>query len=132
MYRKIAVVAVVSALAGCAYQPSKHTPLVMSPSANFDRDLQECRRIGDEAGKRYWDEAVGVEVGSAIGGMVVGAALGSTINSDYALAGAAAGGVAGSASAGSPTTQAVAKTSRVIDRCMINKGHKVISDLGSN
>jgi outer membrane lipoprotein SlyB len=124
------------AISGCATQPlSEYTPVVdpaKTKPQKFEADLTDCRAIALKVEADY-KERQKQEMGTQIiVGLIVGAALGAAIgDSDYALAGAAYGAAAGAATPGDYTHDLVKYgPRRVVDRCMTERGHAILNDIG--
>ena len=119
-------------LSGCVQTLEDYRPVV-DPSAKnsnrYDRDLNACYSVAKQAEaayqKRQQEEMGANLIAGVLAGALVGAAIG---NSDTAAAGALYGGAAGAAS--TDTELASGGPRRIIDRCMADRGHKILSDLG--
>lgn len=104
--------------------PSKSSP------AKFEKDLVACRNIGLAAEADYKKRQEAEMGQKLIAGLIMGAIVGAAVgdSGNYAAAGAAYGGAAGVASTDTELAQGGPR--RIIDRCMTERGHGVLSDLG--
>jgi outer membrane lipoprotein SlyB len=119
-------------LLGACAQTRDYAPTVdtrasnPAATANYDRDLQECKDLATQAaGNTATEAAIGAGVGGAIGagtGAIVGAVADKNVGT-AAMIGAAAGGVAGAAKQGFESDSKYKKTFR---DCMRSRGHNVI------
>ena len=127
-------VSLVVSLAGCVQEPlSQYRPIVdpaKSSPAKFERDLAACRNVGLSAEavykKRQQEEMGRNMMAGILVGAIAGAAIGDT--SGYAASGAAYG--AGAGMAATDTELAQGGPRRIIDRCMADRGHVVLNDIG--
>ncbi|MBC6442119.1 MAG: glycine zipper family protein [Rhodobacteraceae bacterium] len=142
---KIAVVVTATALAACGVQEplTNYQPVVDMQGVNpvkYQADLQACNNIGLQVESRY-NERARQEANAALGNMLIGAAVGAAIGSavgdggryqgEWTRAGAVGGAAAGLDSLDEYTRERVKYgPRRVIDRCMHNRGYKVLNDLG--
>jgi len=121
-------------LLGCAEQPLTEYRPVIDPAASkpakFERDLAECRTIALAAEAKYKERAEQEMGQRLLVGLLVGAAVGAAVgdNSNWAASGAAYGAASGAASV--DTELAVGGPRRIVDRCLAERGHKVLSDPG--
>ena len=122
------------ALSACTTQTLDEYRPVTDPAARtaarYDADLAACRQIAAAAEADYrqrQDEQMGANI---VAGLLVGALLGAAVgdSGDWAAYGAAHGAVAGAASTDTELAQGGPR--RIIDRCMSERGHAVLSDLG--
>jgi uncharacterized protein YcfJ len=129
-----------SALVACAPPNlADYRPIVDPSTANmpkFESDLVQCRSIAVEARTNYERQAseqamTGLLVG-AVTGAVVGSAVGSgsSYRGELTAYGAASGAAAGAASSANSQELARFGPNRIIDRCMVNRGHVLLNDLG--
>lgn len=132
--KKILLVAAFSMPLAACVQPLEEYRPVTDPSAktarNYEADLQACYAVAKQAEADY-KQRQQKEMGQRVmAGLIVGAIAGAAIgdNSNWAAAGAAQGAAAGAAS--TDTELAVGGPRRIIDRCMTERGHVVLSDLG--
>ena len=126
--------------AGCS-PPSLATyePVVdpySTDMAAFQPDLVQCRGIASEVKTKYEKQAsqqaaTNLLVGAASGALV-GAAVGTgSANQGNLIANGAAAGAAGGAAAGSEYANLVRYgPNRIVDRCMTNRGYKLLNDIG--
>jgi len=121
-------------LGACVSEPLTEYRPVVDPSksspARFEQDLAACRSIALQAEaeyKRRQDEQMGQNI---MAGLIVGAIAGAAIgdSGNYAAAGAAYG--AGAGMAATDTELAYGGPRRIVDRCMADRGHVILSDLG--
>lgn len=133
MKRFIALPLVLS-LAACVQEPlSEYRPVVdpaKSNPAKFERDLAACRNVGLSAEAAYKKRQEQEMAQNMMAGILVGAIAGAAIgdSSNYAAAGAAYG--AGAGVAATDTELAQGGPRRIIDRCMADRGHTILNDLG--
>ena len=141
MYVKFKVLAVSSILlSACATESLvDYSPIVdpkMINQKKFDKDIIECRSIALQVEadyrKRQNEQAMSNMLAGALAGALTGAVVGS--GSDYQSELATYGAVSGMA-AGAATndyTRDIVKYGprRVIDRCMTNRGHALLNDVG--
>ncbi|WP_278922718.1 glycine zipper family protein [Pseudophaeobacter profundi] len=125
---------------GCA-PPSLATyePVVdpySTDMAAFQPDLVQCRGIASAAKAKYEKQAsqqaaTNLMVG-AVSGALVGAAVGTgSANQGNLIATGAAAGAAGGATAGSEYATLVKYgPNRIVDRCLTNRGYKLLNDIG--
>ena len=113
------------------YQPVTD-PKFTDPT-KFQSDVTECREIAfklqKEYQKRRTDETLAAIVNIA-SGAVVGGAIGNAIGGTGSWT--TAGAATGAAVSGIDHTHDLVKYGprRVVDRCMSNRGHKILSDPG--
>lgn len=120
-------------LAACEQQTlAEYRPVVdpaKSTAAKFEQDLTQCRAVAMQAEANYKKQQNDQLGANLVAGVLVGALLGAAVgNSDTAAAGAGYGAVAGAA--GTDFEQAHGGPRRIIDRCMADRGHTILSDLG--
>jgi len=101
-----------------------------SASRRYESDLQACYSIAKKAEAEYQARQEKEMGQKMMAGILIGAIAGAAIgdNSNWAAAGAAQGAAAGMAA--TDTELAVGGPRRIIDRCMTQRGHIVLSDLG--
>lgn len=141
----------IAALAGCATESTKinlasYAPVVDVKGQGYDMmtynvDLDECRMLGmrvqatyeAQREKEIKDAQANAFIG-ALAGAVIGSAIGS--NNDYhtgrsattgAIYGAAIGGAAGADKIDYSHTIAKFGPTAVVDRCMADRGYKILS-----
>lgn len=131
--KKFAIATCLLGLAGCVQPLEEYRPVVdpaRSNPAKFESDLTACRSVAKQAEadyqKRQQDEMGKNIMAGLIVGAIVGAAVGDSSNA--AGYGAAYGATAGVAA--TDTELAVGGPRRIIDRCMADRGHKILNDLG--
>lgn len=128
-------------LAACAQvEPlSEYRPVVDPARTNkvrFDRDLEACRTVALQVEadyKKRQQEQLGANL---MTGLLVGAITGAVVGSgsnyqgEMAAYGAASGMAAGAAA--NDYTQDLVKFGprRIVDRCMAERGHKILNDIG--
>ncbi|TGD60478.1 glycine zipper family protein [Tabrizicola sp. WMC-M-20] len=124
----------VVSLAACVQEPlTDYRPVVdpaKSSPAKFERDLAACRNVGLSAEAAYKKRQEQEMAQNMVAGILVGAIAGAAIgdSSSYAAAGAAYG--AGAGLAATDTELAQGGPRRIIDRCMANRGHTILNDIG--
>lgn len=134
--KRIAFTCAAMALTLAACAPSATLPTytpVVDPgapgAARFQSDLTQCRAVAQQAEQKYLDEQNAQMGANIVGGILVGALLGAAVgNSDTAGWGAGYGAASGLAA--TDFEQAHGGPRRIIDRCMTQRGHAVLSDLG--
>lgn len=125
------------ALAGCAPpQPlTDYRPVVdpaRSNQARYESDLDACLAIATQVEADY-QRRQNEELGrNLVIGLLVGAVAGAAIggNSDWAAYGAASGAAAGAGASEYSNDLVTYGPRRVVDRCMEDRGHRVLNDLG--
>lgn len=137
MRKSLVVVLLISGCTG-AQMLSDYRPAidpVNTDVAKFEADLPECRSIASAQYDKYMREARENMVAQGLLGALTGAMVGAVAGSAYgrtgygARTGAALGSVYGvSKSLWEADPRAASR--RVVDRCLIQRGHTVISDLG--
>lgn len=121
-------------LVGCVQEPLTEYRPVVDPSksspAKFERDLSACRNVGLSAEAAYKKRQDQQMAQNMVAGILVGAIAGAAIgdSSNYAAAGAAYG--AGAGVAATDTELAQGGPRRIIDRCMADRGHTILNDIG--
>lgn len=123
----------ISALAGCVQEPlTEYRPVVdpaKSSPAKFERDLAACRNVGLSAEAAYKQRQEKEMAQKMMAGILLGAIAGAAVgDSSTAAAGAAYG--AGAGAAATDTELAQGGPRRIIDRCMADRGHTVLNDIG--
>ena len=105
---------------------------VVDPSrtsqAKFDGDLAACKSIATAAEADYAKRQQAEMGANLIAGLILGAAIGSAYGNEYIGQGAAWGAASGAAN--TDTELAHGGPRRIIDRCMSERGHVVLSDSG--
>lgn len=122
-------------VAACVTEPlADYRPVVdpaRSNSAKFEKDLVACRnlalKVEADYKKRQGDEMMTNMVVGALLGAAVGAAVG---NSDTAAYGAAAGAAGGAAAGDYDQDLVKFGPRRIVDRCMADRGHSILNDIG--
>jgi uncharacterized protein YcfJ len=127
-------------LAACAPPNLADYRPVVDPSTTnmpkFESDLVQCRSIAVEARANYERQASAQAMNNLLVGAVAGAAVGSAVGAgstyrgELTAYGAASGAAAGAASSASAQELARFGPNRIIDRCMANRGHVLLNDLG--
>ena len=129
------------AVVGCVpVEPlSEYRPVVDPARTNkvrFERDLEACRVVALQVEadyKKRQQEQMGANI---MAGLLVGAIAGAVVGSgsnyqgEMAAYGAATGMAAGAAT--NDYTQDLVKFGprRIVDRCMNDRGHKILNDIG--
>ncbi len=132
MRKSIALTSLI-ALTACVQPLTEYRPIVdpaKSKPEKFEKDLAACKAIGLQAEADYkakQDKEMGANI---MAGLIVGAIAGAAIgdSSDWAAYGAASGAASGAAA--TDTELAVGGPRRIIDRCMTDRGHVILSDIG--
>lgn len=99
-------------------------------AARYESDLTACRSIAKKAEADYLQRQQEQMGANLMAGLLLGAIAGAAIgdSGDWAAYGAAQGMAAGAAA--TDTELAAGGPRRIIDRCMVQRGHAVLSDLG--
>ena len=121
-------------LSGCVEPLAEYRPVVdpsMSSPAKFEKDLAACRAVATQAETEYKARQEKEMGQNLLAGLLVGAVAGAAVggNSDWAATGAAYGAASGVAA--TDTELAVGGPRRIIDRCMTQRGHAILNDLGA-
>lgn len=140
---KIVLIAVVASAVLAACQPvdqlADYRPVVdpgRTDAAKFESDLTACRNIATQVEKQYKDQQAKEVIGGLIAGAIVGAATGAALGHNsgnqgtYVRTGVAAGAIGGAASGDTDYDLVKFGPRRVVDRCMAERGHAILSDLG--
>ncbi|MFB9148715.1 glycine zipper family protein [Roseovarius ramblicola] len=133
MITKLFIPVAILSLSACAAQPvsmQDYRP-VIDPArvdqASFEKDLPECRKIGEEVYQKAYEQYQNEVVASILLGAAVGAAGGAMIDGDYAGAGA----VGGATGAAAGTVYRAGDLQRgpkaIVDRCLSNRGHEILA-----
>jgi len=131
------ILVIATTLVGCAeLEPlTEYRPVVDTKRTNmvrFEKDLNECRdvalRVEADYKKRQGEQLAQNLITGILIGVIAGAAIGD--NSQSIAAGAAIGGVAGAAANDYTYDLVKYGPRRVVDRCMADRGHKVLNDIG--
>ncbi len=122
--RRVASLALILILAGCAqsYQPVVDTKGV--DNAKYQQDLLECRQYAEQvspAGEAATTGVLGAAGGAALGA-IVGAFSGSA--GTGAAIGAATGGAVG---AGAGGVSGISEQKRIINNCLRGRGYNVLN-----
>lgn len=121
-------------LAGCA-QPGleAYRPVVdpwRSNAMAYETDLAHCRSIAQQAQAGY-QQRQQAELGrNLMTGLLVGAVTGAVIGDTSRAAGAGAAWGAAAGAAGTDYELAQGGPRRILDRCMSDRGHRILSDMG--
>lgn len=137
MKSAVPIAIVATLLSACAApQPlTEYRPIVdmgRSDPAQYETDLDACVAIASQAEAEY-QRRQSEEMGrNLMIGLLVGAATGAAIggNSNWAGYGAASGAAAGMNSGDYTHDLVTYGPRRIIDRCMTDRGHRVLNDLG--
>lgn len=129
--RQIALAALLLTTA-CVAPLESYRP-VTDPSAkaakHYDKDLQACYAVAKAAEAEYQQRQQTEMTQNMMAGILIGAVAGAIVgDSDTAAYGAAYGATAGAAA--TDTELAVGGPRRIVDRCMTDRGHVILSDLG--
>lgn len=133
--KRILLVVSFIALSACEPPPTlaEYRPVVdpaRTNSAKFERDLAACRSVAQQAEAEYKVRQQKEMGANLMAGILVGAIAGAAIgdSSNWAAYGAASGAAAGVAA--TDTELAHGGPRRIVDRCMTERGHRVLNDLG--
>ncbi len=135
----VSAIAVTLGVAGCGYQPSlsDYRPVVDSYTtdmAAYETDRGQCVSVALQAQAEYERQQREKRESNMTIGLIVGAIAGAAIGSASGDAGdgAIVGGTMGALEGGLAETEYDPVTSprKIVDRCMKNRGYKILSDLG--
>ena len=129
------------AMTGCAeLEPlTEYRPVVDKERTNmtrFESDLEACRRVAVKVEADYrqrQQEQMGANI---MAGLLVGAVTGAVVGSgssyqgELAAYGAASGMAAGAAANDYSYDLVTYGPRRVVDRCMAERGHTILNDIG--
>lgn len=129
------------AVAGCAeLEPlTEYRPVVDAERTNmprFERDLEACRAVAVQVEADYrqrQQEQMGANI---MAGLLVGAITGAVVGggTDYqgelAAYGAASGMAAGASANDYSYDLVTYGPRRIVDRCMAERGHAILNDIG--
>ena len=129
------------AITGCAeLEPlTEYRPVVDPERTNmprFERDLEACRAVAVQVEADYrkrQQEQMGANI---MAGLLIGAATGAIVGSgssyqgELAAYGAASGMAAGAAANDYSHDLVTYGPRRVVDRCMAERGHTILNDIG--
>lgn len=141
MLKHLLCLTAIVALAACEapQQLSDYRPVVdpaKSSPAKFENDLTACRNIAIQVEADYKERQQKEMVSGLIAGALIGAATGaiagggSSHKSDYILAGTAVGAAGGAASGDHTYDLVKYGPRRIVDRCMAERGHAILNDIG--
>lgn len=141
MLKPILALLVATTVAACEapQQLTDYRPVVdpaKSDPGKFENDLVACRNIAvqveAEYKKRQQQEAVAGLIAGALVGAATGAIAGggSSHKSDYILTGTAIGAAGGAASGDHTFYLVKYGPRRIVDRCMADRGHTILNDIG--
>ena len=138
--KKLFLLLSVAGLSSCGVEPLvEYTPITDPYKTNmtaFNKDLIECRSIAltveADYQKRQQEQALQNALAGALAGALTGAIVGSgsDYRSELTAYGAAAGASAGMANTDYTHDLVKYGPRRVVDRCMINRGHELLNDAG--
>jgi len=138
----IGVTTICLSLSACApvEQLQDYKPTIDVKNTNiskFESDLIDCRAIATQKEAEYKKEYNEKVAANIITGILVGAVVGNVAGNSYGSnksgfinAGIAAGAAGGIAETSEEAELATYGPKRIVDRCLISRGHPVISDLG--
>lgn len=141
MKKIIAGLVIVSGLSACGTQEhiSDYRPIVDPDRVNakkFERDLSKCQLIAIQVEADYRERQQAEAWSNLAAGLIVGAAAGAIVGNgtdyknDMVKYGALSGAAAGLASGDYTADFVKFGPRRVVDRCMLDKGHNLLNDLG--
>ena len=134
MFNKTILLTASALLFSACVAPLEEYRPVTDPAAKnagrYEKDLAACYQVAKSAEAAYQKRQQEEMGANLMAGLLVGAVAGAAIgdSSDWAAYGAASGAAAGMSA--TDTELAVGGPRRIIDRCMTERGHKVLSDLG--
>ena len=131
---RTAIISLGLAVSACAQPLEEYRPVVdpaSSDRAAYEADLPECLAIADGLQREYRARASGEMWANIIVGALAGAALGGALDGASVGQGASVGATAGIL-ADTPHGPDMVQYGprRVVDRCMIERGHRVLNDPG--
>lgn len=128
----IATVIALLSVSACATAPvlDEYSSVADAAGPAYQRDLAACRAIATAAEAEYRRKENAELGANLIAGILVGAVAGQAVggNGDWTAYGAANGAAAGIAA--TDTELARGGPRRIIDRCLIGRGHRILSDIG--
>lgn len=137
MLHRITLVSAALVLSACVQvEPLAEYRPVVDPGrtngAKFESDLQACRSIATRVEADYKKRQEEQMAANIMAGLLVGAIAGAAIgdSSDYIAAGAAYGAVAGAATNDYGYDLVKYGPRRIVDRCMAERGHVILNDIG--
>lgn len=141
IYKTKFLIITVLTLSACASTDTlvDYSPIVDKQQIDikkFEKDLVSCKGLALDVQadyrKRQNEQAMNNMLAGAVAGALTGAIVGSgtSYQSDLTAYGAAAGAAAGAGT--NDYTHDLVKFGprRVIDRCMVNRGHTLLNDIG--
>jgi uncharacterized protein YcfJ len=132
----ISVICSVLALTACVSTDPlvEYRPVVdynTTNSKRFEKDLVECRNIALSAETDYRKRQEEQMVANMFTGALVGAVIGASVgDSDYAAMGAVYGAASGASTNDYSYDLVKYGPRRIVDRCMNNRGHQILNDIG--
>ena len=130
---KLNLIFAIPLLAACAQPLTDYRPVVdpaQTDAAKYEADRTACLAIAESVQKEYRRRATEQAFANALAGALLGAAVGASVDGVSAGDGAVYGSIAGPA-AGSDYGNLVRQgPRRVVDRCMNNRGHRILADIG--
>jgi outer membrane lipoprotein SlyB len=132
---KLALTAAVLSACVQAEPITEYRPVVdpgRTNAAKFEKDLQACRAIAVRVEADYKKRQEEQMAANMMAGLLVGAIAGAAIgdSGDYIAAGAAYGAAAGAATNDYGYDLVKYGPRRIVDRCMSERGHVILNDIG--
>lgn len=117
------------ALTACTTETlATYAPVVDRPGARYAADLADCRALATTAEAEYTKRMNNELAANLILGALAGAAIGSSYGDNYVNDAALYGAMSGINA--TDTAQAYGGPRRIVDRCLVARGHTVLSDVG--
>ena len=140
-YKTTFCVFTILTLSACASTDTlvEYSPIVdkqQTDMKKFNKDLVGCKSLALDVQadykKRQSDQAMSNMIAGAFAGALTGAIVGSgsSYQSDLTAYGAAAGATSGAAVNDYTNDLVKFGPRRVIDRCLVNRGHTLLNDIG--
>jgi|TARA_R110000764_G_scaffold96655_1_gene180792 hypothetical protein len=132
--KPVSLAAAIVLIAGCAATPLTEYRPITDPQSSvaykYESDLSACLQIATAAEAEYNKRQADAMAANLVGGIIMGALLGAAIgdSSDFAAYGAASGALAGLEATDFELANGGPR--RIADRCMNERGHKVLGDMG--
>ena len=135
----ISILALVSACAPVV-QLQDYTPTVDTytvDNVKYQKDLVECKSIASQKEIEYKKQMNNQMAANIVSSIIVGAIVGNVAGNSYGSnksgfinAGIAAGAASGINESSDEIELATYGPKRIVDRCLISRGHPIIGDLG--
>jgi uncharacterized protein YcfJ len=139
--RTVSICLAVAMVSACVQQQplTDYRPVVdpkAKASRHYEANLRDCRQIALKVEADYKKRASDEMAANLFAGLLVGAVAGAVVGNntgmqgDYIAAGAASGAAAGAVGGDYTHDLVTYGPRRVVDRCMMERGHAVLNDIG--